>query len=152
MAKKAQPSDAATPAKKIPAKAPAKPRADIHWESDSKMVLCGWPTLVRADFGIALEEMQEGRPANLTVRPMPSIGKGIFELKTDDESKWYRLMYLARIGNVIHVLHCFEKDTRKTEKRDLDKCLSRLKKVQQRLLEERKNAKHKQEAKPRNKR
>ena len=83
---------------------------------------------------------------------MPSIGKGVYELKTDDEAKWYRLMYLARIGDVIHVLDCFEKDTRKTETKDLDRSLSRLKRVQQRLLEKRKNAKHSQQAKPRNQR
>jgi predicted XRE-type DNA-binding protein len=40
---------------------------------------------------------------------MSSIGKGVWELKEGDERTWYRMMYLARIGNVIHVLHCFER-------------------------------------------
>ncbi|MGO4209959.1 type II toxin-antitoxin system RelE/ParE family toxin [Terriglobus sp. 2YAB30_2] len=121
-----------------------KPRsAVISWEGNSREVLLGWPSAVRIDFGNSLREMQEGRPARLDVRPMPSIGQGVFELKTDDEAKWYRLLYLARIDDVLYVLDCFEKDTRKTEKKDLDRAATRLKQVRQRLMEERRDAKHK---------
>ncbi len=74
---------------------------------------------------------------------MPSIAKSVFELKTDDERTWYRLVYLARINDVIYVLDCFEKDTRKTEKKDIQTALARWKNVQQRLLEERRNEKRK---------
>jgi hypothetical protein len=42
--------------------------------------------------------MQEGKTAALPVRPMPSIAAGVFELKDSDESKWYRLVYLATRG------------------------------------------------------
>lgn len=87
--------------------------------------------------------MQNGRPATLDVRPMPSIARGVFELKTDDERAWYRLVYLARIDDVIYVLDCFEKDTRKTEKKDIKTALARWKSVQQRLLEERRDEKRK---------
>ncbi|MFZ0743971.1 MAG: type II toxin-antitoxin system RelE/ParE family toxin, partial [Terracidiphilus sp.] len=66
---------------------------------------------MRLDFGNSLREMQEGRPARLDVRPMQSIGRGVFELKDSDERTWYRLVYLARIEDTIYVLDCFEKDT-----------------------------------------
>ncbi len=75
---------------------------------------------------------------------MPSVAAGVFELKDDDENKWYRLVYLARIKDTIYVLHCFEKDTAKTEKRDLAIAEKRWKQVQERLREERKNEKHAQ--------
>jgi phage-related protein len=84
---------------------------------------------------------------------MPSIGHGVFELKTDDEAAWYRLMYLARIDDVIYVLDCFRKDTRKTERKDIARSEARYKQVQQRIAEERKNAKRKkgnEQANPRN--
>jgi phage-related protein len=42
-------------------------------------------------------------------------------------------MYLTRINNVIHVLHCFKKHTKKTDKRDIETGRSRLSIVQQRL-------------------
>lgn len=107
----------------------------------------GWPATIRVDFGLALNEMQEGRPATLDVRPMQSIGRGVFELKTDDDATWYRLIYIARIDNIIYVLDCFEKDTQKTENKDLDRAQARFKKVRQRLMEERKDAKHNQKDK-----
>lgn len=115
----------------------------MHWEGDSKDVLRSWPAPVRIDFGVALNEMQEGRPATLTVRPMSSVGDGGFELKTDDAAAWYRLMYLARIEDVIYVLDCFRKDSRKTEAKDIERSRARYKRVQQRILEERKDAKRK---------
>ena len=125
----------------------SKKRAEVHWEGNSRELLSEWPAPIRIDFGHTLNEMPEGRPATLDVRPMPSIGKGVFELKTEDEANWYRLVYLARIGDVIYVLDCFKKDSRKTEKNDLARSSSRYKRVQQRLLEERTDAKIKQTGK-----
>jgi phage-related protein len=75
---------------------------------------------------------------------MTSIGSGVFELKTEDAKTWYRLTYLARIDDVIYVLDCFEKDTRKTEKMDIHTASARLAQVKQRLMEERRNEKRKQ--------
>jgi phage-related protein len=115
----------------------------VSWEGDTLDVLREWPAAIRGDFGNALREMQNGRPATLDVRPMPSIAKGVFELKTDDERAWYRMVYLARIDDVIYVLDCFEKDTRKTEKKDIKTALARYKNVQQRLIEERRDEKRK---------
>ncbi len=95
------------------------------------------------DFGNSLREMQHGRSATLNVRPMQSIGQGVFELKDSDEKTWYRMVYLARVEDTIYVLDCFEKDTAKTERKDLNTARSRLAAVKQRILEERKNEKRK---------
>ena len=112
------------------------PRAAISWEGDSLEVLRAWPKPIREDLGVALDEMQEGRPAALPVRPMPSIAAGVFELKDADESKWYRVIYMARHKDIIYVLHCFTKNTAKTDKRDLTTAERRWKDVQRRLREE----------------
>jgi phage-related protein len=42
-------------------------------------------------------------------------------------------MYLSVINNVIHVLHCFEKDSKKTDRRGIETAKSRLKNVRERL-------------------
>jgi phage-related protein len=63
---------------------------------------------------------------------MSSVGDGVRELKEGDEHTWYRLMYLTRIDDVIYVLHCFEKDSAKTSRRDIDKARVRLKDVMER--------------------
>ena len=118
--------------------------ATVSWEGDSWNILKSWPKSIRLDFGASLREMQQGRPPKLDVRPMQSIGDGVFELKDSDESAWYRMIYLARKNDVIFVLDCFEKDSRRTEKHDIRRARVRFKQVRQRLMEERKNAKHKQ--------
>jgi phage-related protein len=117
--------------------------ASISWEGDSWKVLKSWPKPIQWDFGNSLREMQHGRPARLTVRPMQSIGAGVFELKDADEKTWYRMVYLARIEDTIYVLDCFEKDTAKTERKDLNTATSRLSQVKQRILEERRHEKRK---------
>jgi len=123
---------------------PSKPKAEISWEGDTLKVLRSWPKPIREDFGISLSEMQEGRPATLVVRPMPSIAPGIFELKDSDESKWYRMIYLARVKDTIFVLHCFTKDTAKTERSDLRTAEGHWKQVQERLRQEAKSEKQQQ--------
>ncbi|MDE1163719.1 MAG: type II toxin-antitoxin system RelE/ParE family toxin [Acidobacteriaceae bacterium] len=126
---------------------PRQPRASVAWEGDSRDKLLEWSKDVRVDFGHALNEMQEGRMPTLQSRRMSTIGDGVYELKTDDTAKWYRLMYIARLEDVIYILDCFEKDTAKTEKNDLSRSKARYQQVHQRLLEERKNAKRKEKHK-----
>ena len=117
--------------------------ATVSWEGDSWKVLKSWPKAIQWDFGNSLREMQYGRAAKLQVRPMQSIGSGVFELKDADEKTWYRMVYLARIEDTVYVLDCFEKNTAKTERKDLHTAAARLSNVRQRILEERKREKHK---------
>jgi len=72
---------------------------------------------------------------------MSSVGPGVYELKEADERAWYRAIYLAKVGNTIYVLHCFEKESRKTDRRDIEIARQRLKLVKQRLKEQRVNEK-----------
>jgi len=109
--------------------------ASIAWEGNSKEVLSEFPDDVKTTLGFSLRQIQNGRLPRCDHRSMPSVGKGVWELKETDSRTWYRVMYLARINNVIHVLHCFEKDSRKTDKRDIETAKTRLSAVQQRLRE-----------------
>jgi phage-related protein len=108
--------------------------AKIEWEGDSKEVLSGFPHDVKATLGFSLRQLQNGDRPRCAYRPMTSI-KGVWELKDGDERSWYRLMYLTLIGDTIHVLHCFEKDSRRTDRRDLEVAKARLKEVRRRLLD-----------------
>ena len=115
--------------------------AQIHWEGDSRDVLAGFPEQIRADLGFALFEIQQSKKPPLPTRRMESIGIGVYELKESDEKTWYRVIYLSKIGDVIYVLHCFEKDSRKTDRRDLRVAKDRLSRVRQRIEEQKKHAK-----------
>jgi phage-related protein len=120
----------------------SKPKlTEIHWEGDSKNVLASFPEEPRGDLGFALFELQQGRQPMTETRRMESIGPGVYELKTADERAWYRVIYLSKIENVIYVLHCFEKQSRKTDRRDLNIAKQRLSHVRKRIEELRKHAK-----------
>ena len=109
--------------------------SEVVWEGDSLQVLRCFPDAVRQDLGAELRRLQTGdRPLNS--RPMPSIGARVYELKEQDERAWYRVIYLAKIGNRIHVLHCFEKKSARTGRNDLAVARARLKRVLARLAEE----------------
>jgi phage-related protein len=64
---------------------------------------------------------------------MRSIGPGVHELKETDDHAWYRVIYPSKIENRISVSHCFEKESRKTDRRDIAIASQRLKLVRQRL-------------------
>ena len=51
---------------------------------------------------------------------MPSIGRGVEEIRLWDETGTYRVIYTARIKDAVYVLHAFQKKTQATEKRDID--------------------------------
>lgn len=112
-----------------------KPLAEIAWEGDSKEVLSAFPAEVRSTFGFSLRRLQNGELPRCGVRPMASVGRGVWELKTDDARAWYRVMYLSQIRGTIYVLHAFEKDSTKTDRRDIEIAKNRLKTVHQRLSE-----------------
>ena len=111
--------------------------AEIHWEGDAREVLAGFPASIRAEFGYSLWQLQQGRTPNSATRRMQSLGPGIWELKESDQKTWYRVMYLSRVRNVIYVLHCFEKRSHKTDRRDLEIVRERLHRVRQRIRQER---------------
>jgi phage-related protein len=112
-----------------------KPLAEIAWEGDSKEILSAFPAEVKSTFGFSLRRLQNGELPRCGVRPMASVGKGVWELKTDDARTWYRVMYLSQIQGVIYVLHAFEKDSTKTDRRDIEIGKNRLKDIHQRLRE-----------------
>jgi len=111
--------------------------AEIHFEGDSLEVLSSFPDEIKRVLGFSLRQMQIGREPTSQRRSMSSIGIGVYELKEAHERAWYRAIYLSKVGNTIYVLHCFEKDSRKTDRRDIEVATQRLKLVKQRLQEQR---------------
>jgi phage-related protein len=115
--------------------------AELHFEGDSLEVLSSFPDQVKRALGFSLRQLQIGREPTSQTRNMSSIGSGVFELKEADERAWYRAIYLSKVGNTIYVLHCFEKESRKTDRRDIQIASQRFKLVRQRLQEQRSHEK-----------
>jgi phage-related protein len=91
----------------------------VIWLGDRKKAVSEFPENVRIDLGFQLYLLQQGK-LPIRSRPMKSIGKGVFELKEQDEKGWYRVIYTVEVKNRIYVLHSFKKQSAKTSKQDLD--------------------------------
>jgi phage-related protein len=112
----------------------------IAWEGDSKEVISSFPDDAKQNLGFQLRLLQQGdQPTDY--RAMSSIGPGVFELRGKDKRAWYRVIYLSRIRDVVHVLHCFEKKGRKTPSKEIDTAKKRLKAVRARMAEEKRGKK-----------
>ncbi|MGD0831950.1 MAG: type II toxin-antitoxin system RelE/ParE family toxin [Terracidiphilus sp.] len=78
-----------------------------------------FPKDVQQDAGYQLELVQDGEQPE-DFKPMPSIGRGVEEIRVRDDSGAYRVIYTARMADAVYVLHVFQKKTQATSKRDLD--------------------------------
>lgn len=51
---------------------------------------------------------------------MPTIGRGVREIRVREVSGAFRVIYVAKFVDAVYVLHCFQKKTQKTAQQDLD--------------------------------
>jgi phage-related protein len=97
----------------------------VRFLGDSLARLREFPKDAKHDAGYQLEEVQRGRrPAD--VKSMPSIGKGVEELRIWDDGGTDRVIFTARMVDAVYVLHAFQKKTRATSMRDIATAKERL--------------------------
>jgi phage-related protein len=104
----------------------------IEWLGNSKKVVSAFDKKTKQLIGYVLMRLQVGFEP-IDWKPMQSIGKGVREIRVVHTKKEYRVIYVARIRNTIHVLHVFEKKTEKTAKLDIDLVKNRYRALHQRL-------------------
>jgi phage-related protein len=95
---------------------PVKP---VRFVGNSLKCLREFPDDARQDAGYQLDKIQRGGQAD-DVKPMPSIGRGVEEIRVWDDAGTFRVIYTARLANAVYVLHAFQKKTQATPQRDLD--------------------------------
>jgi phage-related protein len=84
----------------------------------SRADLRAFPADARRQAGYQLEQVQRGNdPENW--KPIKSIGLGVRELRIRESAGAYRVIYLASRPEGIFVLHCFQKKSQKTSRKDL---------------------------------
>lgn len=64
---------------------------------------------------------------------MKTIGSGVREIRIRDEGGAFRVIYVAKLKDVVFVLHCFQKKTQKTRKTDLDIAARRFRDLQKEM-------------------
>ena len=90
----------------------------IQFLGDSLKSLREFPEDAKHDLGYQLDKVQQGEQPD-DFKPMPSIGKGVEEIRVQDDSGIYRVIYTARLADAVYVLHAFQKKTQTTAKRDI---------------------------------
>ena len=100
----------------------------IVWVGSSKDDLRRFPMGVRSQSGFQLDKVQRGGDPD-DWKPMPSIGPGVREIRIREAAGAFRVIYVAQIGNAVHVLHCFQKKTERTSLKDLRLAQQRLREV-----------------------
>jgi phage-related protein len=91
----------------------------VRFLGDSRKALQEFPDDARREAGYQLDRVQMGLPAD-DFKPMPSIGKGVEEIRVWEASGTYRVVYTARLAETVYVLHAFQKKTRATSPRDIE--------------------------------
>jgi len=91
----------------------------IRFLGDSLKRLREFPEDVRHDAGYQFDKLQRGLQPD-DFKPMPTIGKGVEEIRLWDDSGTFRVIYTARLKEMVVVLHAFQKKTQATSRRDME--------------------------------
>lgn len=97
----------------------------VIFEGTSRDDLRAFPEEVKFNLGHQLDQVQRGLEPD-DWKAMPSVGPGVYELRDRDADGWYRLAYIARLADGIHVLHAFQKKTSQTTRQDVELIRQRL--------------------------
>ncbi len=103
-------------------------RKDLEFHGTSKSDLRDFPDDIRQDAGYQLHCVQMGNdPAHWD--SYPEIGSGVKEIKLREGSDIYRVIYVAKFQDAVHVLHAFQKKDQETRKQDKKIAINRYKKL-----------------------
>jgi phage-related protein len=91
------------------------------------------PDEVKSAFGFALYLAQQGKK-HQNAKPLKGFsGAGVLEVVEDCLGDTFRAVYTVKIAEVIYVLHCFQKKSKRgieTPKQEIDLIRDRLKMAQ----------------------
>lgn len=97
----------------------------IRFLGDSLKRLREFPEDARHDAGYQLDKVQRGEQPD-DFKPMPSVGKGVEELRIWDDAGTFRVIYTARVKAGVVVLHAFQKKAQATSRHDIELARVRL--------------------------
>ena len=84
----------------------------------SREDLKAFPADARREAGYQLDQVQRGEEPE-DWKPMRTVGQNVREIRIHEISGAFRVIYLAARPEGVYVLHCFQKKTQKTSRRDV---------------------------------
>ena len=91
----------------------------LRFLGDSLNCLREFPADAKHDAGFQLDRVQRGEQPD-DFKPMPTIGRGVEEIRIRDDAGNFRVIYTARLADAVYVLHAFQKKTQRTSQRDIE--------------------------------
>jgi phage-related protein len=85
-----------------------------------------FPITAMRQAGYQLDRVQNGLMPDDS-KPMTTIGKGVTEIRIWDEAGTFRVVYVAKFEDAVYVLHCFQKKTQQTARKDIELAAKRYK-------------------------
>src|SRR5690625_49078 len=90
---------------------------EIRWVGSAYEDLLAFPVEARRQAGFQLSQVQVGlEPGDW--KPFDEVGAGTREIRIRESSGAFRVIYVAKFGGAVYVLHCFQKQTRVTSQQD----------------------------------
>lgn len=90
----------------------------VSFEGDTLDALRSFPENARRTLGYLLDAAQRGLPVHGATAVKP-IGPGCWELRSNSDGRWYRVLYVVR-GDTIHVIAAFQKKSNKISAATMD--------------------------------
>ncbi|MBK6656052.1 type II toxin-antitoxin system RelE/ParE family toxin [Zoogloea sp.] len=91
----------------------------ISFRGNSLDDLRQFPLDARREAGYQIDRVQNGlEPSDW--KPMNSVGQGVKEIRIRDADGAFRVIYLAKLADAVHVLHCFQKKSEKTTEANIE--------------------------------
>lgn len=95
------------------------PLKNVEWHGAALSDIRLLPLEIRQRFGYQLHRVQLGlEPTDW--RPMRQVGSGVREIRIAYSGRAFRLVYVLGGEETVHVLHVFEKKSRRTARHDLE--------------------------------
>ena len=101
---------------------------EIRWVGSSYSDLRAFPREARKEAGFQLGKVQAGLDPT-DWKPFDDMGPGTKEIRIKDASGIFRVLYVAKFEEAVYVLHCFQKKSQVTSKRDKDIATARYRAV-----------------------
>lgn len=92
---------------------------EIRWVGSTYDDLLEFPEDARREAGFQLGKVQAGLDPD-DWKPFDDVGSGEREIRIKDSHGIFRVMYVAKFEEAIYVLHCFQKKSEATAKKDKD--------------------------------
>lgn len=92
---------------------------EVDWRGSSREDLLGFPEDVRRAAGFELGKVQNGQDPT-DWKAISNWGQGVIEIRLDDATDEYRVVYVAKFEEKIYVLHSFQKKSQATSKPDVN--------------------------------